>query len=294
MQIMNNNHQHHHMLNNPYFMSHDNSSVDGAYRMWQRIAGYATAQKLPRGNWQWRYRRNAGAVKEAELLNTRKRHLRHGNVVSGTGVQNKLQFRNRRKSFELKKNKNGRRFAPYNTTSYIMRNKKAAGEAAARFSEPAVNPPLFSPSAEGLSGLAERDWGIDLYGSMKGLIRTRAHPDEPEVCESDVNGTSCTDLSKFEIIWPNSDNNMESEVEETVNNASRLENENLILKVRLSVMDRDMDDMKRRMQLLEKQLRVNINEEVKGNVSDDNAQSFRCGDYQEEHKSTNRCGYLNG
>uniref|UniRef100_A0A7N0TI73 Uncharacterized protein n=1 Tax=Kalanchoe fedtschenkoi TaxID=63787 RepID=A0A7N0TI73_KALFE len=181
-----------------------------------------------------------------------------------------MTFQNRRrKSFKPNKNKKfdgGRRFAPYNTTSYIMGAKKAAGVAA--------NPPLFSPSAECLSDLVEREWGVDLYGSMKGLIRIRSPPNEdgPEVCDS---GSSHTDFSKFEIIWPNrdsspgSDNSMESGVEDTVNNVSPLENENLILKEKLSVMDRDMDDLKQRIQLLEQKFRVNIDEEVKDNVSDD-------------------------
>ncbi|KAL0437254.1 UNVERIFIED_CONTAM: hypothetical protein Sradi_0433300 [Sesamum radiatum] len=142
------------------------------------------------------------------------------NIIGGGGVGNlnfnnynpptlnELQHQNRlktRKFFPKKKfNKNynmnmnmggnnsrSAPFAPRNTTSFIIRAKKSGGIAplvSPYPMTPAVLPtPILSPSREVLVDMAKEEWGVDGYGSMKGLIRLRspghemeAHEDEEE------------------------------------------------------------------------------------------------------------------
>lgn len=65
-------------------------------------------------------------------------------------------------------------FAPRNTTSFLIRAKKSGGIASMVSPSPmtpAVLPtPIFSPSREVLVDMAKEEWGVDGYGSMKGLI----------------------------------------------------------------------------------------------------------------------------
>lgn len=139
-----------------------------------------------------------------------------------------LQHQNRlkaRRYFPKKKfNNRSAPFAPRNTTSFIIRAKKSGGIASLVSPcpvTPAVLPtPIFSPSREALVDTAKEEWGVDGYGSMKGLIRLRspgndldAHEDEEEdeggSSESDVEEHLEVerrldhDLSRFEMIYPN-------------------------------------------------------------------------------------------
>ncbi|KAL0286905.1 UNVERIFIED_CONTAM: hypothetical protein Scaly_2553600 [Sesamum calycinum] len=108
--------------------------------------------------------------------------------------------------------------------------------------------------------MAKEEWGVDGYGSMKGLIRWtwRAHEDEEEdegsSSESDVEEHVEVerrldhDLSRFEMIYdPNNANAggvefhnvLENRVDDQDTHIAQLEEENLILKERLFLMERE-------------------------------------------------------
>ncbi|KAL0371179.1 UNVERIFIED_CONTAM: hypothetical protein Sangu_0436000 [Sesamum angustifolium] len=196
-------------------------------------------------------------------------------------------------------------FAPRNTTSFIIRAKKSGGIASLVSPSPmtpAVLPtPIFSPSREVLVDMAKEEWGVDGYGSMKGLIRLRssghemeAHEDEDEdeggSSESDVEEHVEVerrldhDLSRFEMIYnPNSvsvggmdyHNVLENRVDDQDTHIAQLEEENLILKERLFLMERELGDLRRRMQFLERRGNRGevINEEVVENDSENESGS---------------------
>ncbi|KAB5565178.1 hypothetical protein DKX38_005232 [Salix brachista] len=184
---------------------------------------------------------------------------------------NDLQTQNRmkaRKYYHPKKKFNNR-FAPYaprNTTSFIIRAKKSGGIASMVSPcpvTPAVLPtPIFSPSREVLGDMAKEEWGVDGYGSMKGLIR-------------------------FEMIYPSGgggeysyNNVLENRVDDQDTHIAQLEEENLTLKERLFLMERELGDLRRRLEFLERQqhhhhgqsssamVAEDVNEEVVENVSE--------------------------
>ncbi|KAI5675190.1 hypothetical protein M9H77_06140 [Catharanthus roseus] len=231
-----------------------------------------------------------------------------GSTSSGTGVGgaykpptlNELQYQNRmkarrffpKKNFNNKNNYNMGKFAPRNTTSFIIRAKKSGGIAELVSPcpvTPAVLPtPMFSPSREVLVDMAKEEWGVDGYGSMKGLIRLRSpgHEEEDEggSSESDVEEHVEVerrldhDLSRFEMIYPNYgnvggieyNNVLENRVDDQDTHIAQLEEENLILKERLFLMERELGDLRRRLQCLERHNHggEEINEEVVENESD--------------------------
>nr|GMD19336.1 uncharacterized protein LOC109160243 isoform X1 [Ipomoea batatas] len=157
---------------------------------------------------------------------------------------------------------------------------------------PAVLPtPNFSPSREVVVDMAKEEWGLDGYGSMKGLIRLRSpgqelepHEDEDEEdgesSESDVEEHVEVerrldhDLSRFEMIYPNHsadyNNVLENRVDDQDTHIAQLEEENLILKERLFLMERELGDLRRRLQSLERQ----NNGEAVANESDSETESF--------------------
>ncbi|XP_058774704.1 uncharacterized protein LOC131648981 [Vicia villosa] len=208
-----------------------------------------------------------------------------------------LQSQNRLKArkFYPKKKFNARfaPFAPRNTTSYIIRAKKSGGIASLVSPcpvTPAVLPtPILSPSREMLGDMAKEEWGVDGYGSMKGLIRLRdVHDDEDEdggdgSSESDVEEHVEVerrldhDLSRFEMIYPNYgggdyNNVLENRVDDQDSHIAQLEEENLTLRERLFLMERELGDLRRRMLFLERQSQnqvvEDVNEEVVENGSD--------------------------
>ncbi|XVF69748.1 hypothetical protein PTKIN_Ptkin11bG0106500 [Pterospermum kingtungense] len=222
---------------------------------------------------------------------------------------NELQFQNRlkaRKFYSNKKkfnNNNNNRFAPYaprNTTSYIIRAKKSGGIASLVSPcpvTPAVLPtPIFSPSREVLGDMAKEEWGVDGYGSMKGLIRLRSpdvgHFDEEDEDGGNGGGSSDSDveeqveverrldhdLSRFEMIYPSYggdyNNVLENRVDDQDTHIAQLEEENLTLKERLFIMGRELGDLRRRLQFLERQNQVveDVNEEVVENGSDNESE----------------------
>ncbi|KAJ4840397.1 hypothetical protein Tsubulata_002046 [Turnera subulata] len=205
---------------------------------------------------------------------------------------NDLQSQNRmkaRKYYHPKKkfnnnnnnpNPNTNRFAPYaprNTTSFIIRAKKSGGIASLVSPcpvTPAVLPtPIFSPSREVLGDMAKEEWGVDGYGSMKGLIRLRSSPTgdggNEEEEDEEGNGSSESDVEehveverRFEMIYPNYgeyggaagySNVLENRVDDQDSHIAQLEEENLTLKERLFLMEREVGDLRRRLQFLERQ-----------------------------------------
>ncbi|KAA8549608.1 hypothetical protein F0562_001374 [Nyssa sinensis] len=215
---------------------------------------------------------------------------------------NELQHQNRLKARKFYPKKKFNRFAPYaprNTTSFIIRAKKSGGIASLVSPcpvTPAVLPtPIFSPSREVLVDMAKEEWGVDGYGSMKGLIRLRSPGNEADAHEDDEEeegGSSESDLeehveverrldhdlSRFEMIYPNSgveyNNVLENRVDDQDTHIAQLEEENLILKERLFLMDRELGDLRRRLQYLERQNQPGeeINEEVVENVSENGSE----------------------
>lgn len=216
-----------------------------------------------------------------------------------------LQSQNRLKArkFYPKKKFNNRfaPFAPRNTTSYIIRAKKSGGIASLVSPcpvTPAVLPtPILSPSREVLGDMAKEEWGVDGYGSMKGLIRLRlpghdadVHDDEDEEdggggsSESDVEEHVEVerrldhDLSRFEMIYPNyggeHNNVLENRVDDQDSHIAQLEEENLTLRERLFLMERELGDLRRRLLFLERQNRAveDVNEEVVENGSDNESE----------------------
>nr|POE75889.1 hypothetical protein CFP56_05154 [Quercus suber] len=131
---------------------------------------------------------------------------------------------------------------------------------------------------------------------MKGLIRLRSPGHEHELVEEeeDENGGSSEsdveehveverrldhDLSRFEMIYPNYsgveyNNVLENRVDDQDSHIAQLEEENLTLKERLFLMEREMGDLRRRLQFLERQSHVvaeDVNEEVVENGSENDS-----------------------
>ncbi|XP_016462077.2 uncharacterized protein LOC107785315 isoform X1 [Nicotiana tabacum] len=213
--------------------------------------------------------------------------------------QNRLKARRffpKKKFYHNNNNNMNAPYAPRNTSSYIIRAKKSGGIASLVSPcpvTPAVLPtPIFSPSREVLVDMAKEEWGVDGYGSMNGLIRLRSpghevegHEDEEEEeggsSESDVEEHVEVerrldhDLSRFEMIYPNSggleyNNVLENRVDDQDSHIAQLEEENLILKDRLFLMERELGDLRRRLQSLERRGRgcEEMTEEVVENESE--------------------------
>ncbi|KAG6420528.1 hypothetical protein SASPL_117059 [Salvia splendens] len=214
---------------------------------------------------------------------------------------------------------NGERSAPYaprNTTSFLIRAKKSGGIA------PVVSPfpvtpsvlptPILSPSTEVLGNMAKEEWGVDGYGSMKGLIRLRSlghedgEEDEGDSSESDVEEHVEVerrldhDLSRFEMIYnPNSGNAggieyhniLENRVDDQDTHIAQLEEENLNLKERLFLMEGELGDMRRRLLLLERR-GGRVDEEVVENESGNEGESntHSTGENDEQDRSEPEVG----
>ncbi|KAI4304844.1 hypothetical protein MLD38_040308 [Melastoma candidum] len=248
--------------------------------------------KQMRNNWKGR--------KTAANLND----LRKGSVMGSVGYQlpnsGDMQFQNhgnQRKFYP--KRKYGGRFAPYaprNTTSFIIRAKKSGGITSLVSPcpvTPAVLPtPIFSPSREVFGDMAKEEWGVDGYGSMKGLIRLRNNEEE-EDHDEDANGSSESDVeeekdsvlsrldhetSRFEMVYPNykfdHHNSLENRFDDHDMLIAQLEEDNLTLRERLFLMESEMEDLRRRLNFLERLNRVNAdaNEEVVENGSENESE----------------------
>jgi len=143
--------------------------------------------------------------------------------------------------------------------------------------------------------MAKEEWGVDGYGSMKGLIRLRSPGNEADVHDyedEDDGGSSESDveehveverrldhdLSRFEMIYPNYgvdyNNVLENRVDDQDSHIAQLEEENLTLKERLFLMERELGDLRRRLMYLERQNQAveDVNEEVVENGSDNESE----------------------
>ncbi|KAJ7949091.1 PRLI-interacting factor A [Quillaja saponaria] len=242
----------------------------------------AVAEPRPPGRSNWKRSKS----------DKRKEFWRNDSYVLGKFYEpsnlNDLQFesQNRLKGrrFHPKKNFNTRfaPFAPRNTTSYLIRAKKSGGIASLVSPcpvTPAILPtPVFSPSREVSIDTAKEEWGVDGYGSMKGLIRLRSpkgdEADDEDEEEDGAGGSSDSDveehveverrldhdLSRFEMIYPGHGGSgggyeqssaLENRVDDQDNHIEQLEEENLTLKERLFLMERKLYDLRRRVQCLE-------------------------------------------
>lgn len=187
------------------------------------------------------------------------------------GVTNIYKFPNSRR-----KNKSGRRFVPYaprNTTSFLIRAKKSGGIAFPVSPcpvTPAVLPtPEFSPAREVVVDTAKEEWGVNGYGTMSGLIRLRELGRNGEEgdrgcgsSESDVEVERRLDhdLSRFEMIYPTENG---GEIDNRDCCVGRVEEERMSLKERLVSMESELEDMRRRVLVLEMRSRI-----VNGNVEE--------------------------
>lgn len=225
-----------------------------------------------------------------------------------------LQSQNRAKARRFYPNKKkfgggggGGRFAPYaprNTTSFIIRAKKSGGIASLVSPcpvTPAILPtPMFSPSREVLVDMAKEEWGVDGYGTMKGLIRLRSPGHEHELREDreddgldeDEDGSSESDVeehleverrldhdvSRFEMLYPSFPdehaNLLENRVDDQDTHISQLEEENLTLKERLFLMETELADLRRRLQTLETESRA----KEEGNNNEEGSENEGAGD----------------
>ena len=169
--------------------------------------------------------------------------------------------------------------APRNTSSFIMRAKRPGGLASLVSPvTPAILPtPVLSPAPryrEGLVDQVNKEWGVDGYGSMNGLIRLREDGDRDDCgtgeseseFEQDSHAESVQQLeeridhglSRFEIVYPSptavyNDNKqpMEVRMEELENVVAQLEDENLSLKENLFLMQQELNEARRRLQAQE-------------------------------------------
>ncbi|URE44958.1 nudix hydrolase 23 [Musa troglodytarum] len=202
-----------------------------------------------------------------------------------------LQYQNRVKARRFYPKKKFARFAPFaprNTTSFIIRAKKSGGIAplvSPYAVTPAVLPtPKLSPTREDLADMVKEEWGVDGYGSMKGLIRLRSpscHDTRPSAAaggeedDEDEEGSGESDVeehleverrldhdvSRFEMVYPGEeDHDLEtdsgsdllvSRVDDQDAHIAQLEEENLTLKERLFLMETEMAELRRRLHLLE-------------------------------------------
>lgn len=267
------------------------------------------------GRSQWKAKnKNDKRQGPRKVQNSMPNIVSSGNTVLGGyklpalhDLQSQSQGRLQARKFHPKRKFNNR-FAPYaprNTTSYIIRAKKSGGIASLVSPcpvTPSVLPtPVFSPSREVLGDMAREEWGVDGYGSMKGLIRlrdefdNREHEDDGDEDENeeDNNGSGESDveegdnsvlsrldheMSRFEMVCPSYGFHLNSMLENRVHDQdahiSQLEEENLTLRESLFLMEREMEDLRRRLQILERQnhVSVDVNEEVVENRSDNESE----------------------
>ncbi|KAJ7982148.1 PRLI-interacting factor A [Quillaja saponaria] len=164
-------------------------------------------------------------------------------------MQSQIQNRLKGRRFHPKKNFNTG-FAPRNTTSFLIRAKKAG---------------------EVLVDTAKEEGFVNGYGAMEGLIQLRSPKgdDEEEDCEygstdSDVEDHLEVerrldhDLSRFEMIYPSvggggyeQSSALVNRVDDQDTHLVQLEEENLTVKEKLFLMERELFYFRRRVHCLE-------------------------------------------
>ncbi|XP_057458783.1 uncharacterized protein LOC130749444 [Lotus japonicus] len=148
-------------------------------------------------------------------------------------------------------------FAPRNTTSYLIRAKRSGGITS--LVSPSVQPttPVMTPTRENLCWIEKDDeWGIDLYGTMKGRIRLRRDSDEEsEVISGGSDGAESDKelnylLSRFEMIYPD-ELNLENRVSQKGKRIAELIDENFLLSERIYFLEMELDEVRKRVRRLE-------------------------------------------
>ncbi|KAI5056888.1 hypothetical protein GOP47_0028706 [Adiantum capillus-veneris] len=171
--------------------------------------------------------------------------------------------------------------APRNTTSFLMRAKKAGGITSFVSPSPAVTPavlptPVVSPFVPfvGLGDEANHEWGVDDYGSMNGLIRLRSldlgsldygdnNDSESEVEQGAQSVQQLEqrldhDVSRFVMTYPahrhesmERDNLDMQRIGDQDSHIAHLEEENMDLKERLYSVQQEVEELRRRLRVLE-------------------------------------------
>ncbi|KAK7323908.1 hypothetical protein VNO77_27410 [Canavalia gladiata] len=150
--------------------------------------------------------------------------------------------------------------APRNTSSFLLRAKRCGGIALP--SMPTPSPPMSPATLEVEVEMAKVQWGFDAYGSMKGILRLRRelHDSDEDPGEDSGAGSFSVPivekrlaLSRFEIVNPNSgeEHKLENRVDEQDTHIAQLEEENLTLKERIFLMERELGELRRRVMSLE-------------------------------------------
>eukprot|EP01018_Ginkgo_biloba_P028820 Gb_06501 [translate_table: standard] len=178
-------------------------------------------------------------------------------------VKTHLKSRSHYPKKKKKKNKFNRYdipSAPRNTTSFLIRAKQGSGISS-----------LVSPAREGFIDLGNEEWGVNGYGSMNGLLPLRFPGIDAEPTDNDSSSVIHVerymeaerkldhDLTRFEMISPSmssvhvhrANGLLETRVGDPGKHIAHLEEEKLALKERLSRMQKEMHDLRRRLQHLE-------------------------------------------
>lgn len=175
------------------------------------------------------------------------------------------------KQHERKQNLLSAPDAPRNTTSYIIRAKNFGGIAPcistpSTPSVPASVALITSPYKEDVVEQANQEWGVDSYGSMKGLLKVRHMNQqnndlEPnlekcaQVFEEKLEQSLDLDISRFEMVYPSTNEigsqSLEIRITDQDNQIAYLEETNTSLKERVFYMEQELHNLKRRMQVLE-------------------------------------------
>ncbi|PWA95836.1 hypothetical protein CTI12_AA045770 [Artemisia annua] len=219
-----------------------------------------------------------------------------GGYATWQPVQQNNWLKLKPRRFAKKKFSKSAPLAPRNTTSFLIRAKKSGGIASLVSpcaATPAVLPtPVFSPSREVLGDMAKEEWGVDGYGSMKGLIRVRNDDDDEE--DSGL-GEGVIDVERrFEMVYPsNGGGNLESRVDDQGSHIARLEEENVMLKERLFYMEREFGELRTRLQSLEVKKQNDC-----GSNDNDNSDGNQCsvhieGGYKMDNNDENECSFHN-
>ncbi|XP_024530105.1 uncharacterized protein LOC112346135 [Selaginella moellendorffii] len=185
-----------------------------------------------------------------------------------------LQHQNRvkaRKYFPKKKSAQSQAqehpHAPRNTTSFIMRAKCSGGIAPPTPSTPAVisTPDLSGVASyrEGITEEVNKEWGVNGYGSMNGLIRLKEDRIDDSDSESDVDqGVQSVqqleqrldqDLNRFEILYTPGAGDQDNfslagmQLHDQENHIAHLEEENLTLKERIYILEQQLDELKQKL-----------------------------------------------
>lgn len=236
----------------------------------QHIFGGQTKSKLARGNAKPRkYSSHKGNFNGA--FASQKPHYKLP-FLQDQRTDNKKQRLFPPKQHERKQNLPSAPDAPRNTTSYIIRAKNSGGIAPCINTPPTPSAPasvalINSPYKEDVVEQANQEWGVDSYGSMKGLLKVRHinqqnNDLEPklekyvQVFEKKLEQSLDLDIrSRFEMVYPSNNEigpqSLEIRLTDQDNQIAYLEESNTSLKERMFYMEQELHNLKRRMQVLE-------------------------------------------